>query len=238
MENNSKPVNINSYLKVVILLTAANLLILSIRNLIVGDSVFNFLKSNLFSGVVPFILAYLLDRFYQRVNTFIFWAITLVWVLFYPNSPYMISDLIHNSADKATVENLVVYDTLIIFSIAMLSIFYGFISIKIMFNLFRRKYNAKVAHLVIFCTIALSCVGFYMGREIKSGIKVGNGYLYSSEIFTHPILVIKAVWAQLFPIADHIPAYLMMILFGVVQYLLIIMFKDINDIESTALITK
>ncbi len=238
MENNTKTANLNRYLKIVLILTAANLLILSIRNLIVGDSVFNFLKSNLFSGIIPFILAFLLDRFYDKVNTFIFWAVILVWVLFYPNSPYMISDLIHNDADTQALKNLIVYDTLIIFSIAMLSVFYGFISIKIMFNLLRKKYNVSIANFVIFITILLSCVGFYMGREIKSGIKVGNGYLYSSEIFTHPILVLKAVWQQLFPITDHIPAYIMMALFGIIQYLLIVMFKDINDIEEAEIITK
>lgn len=229
---------IENYLKTVIYLTVANLLILGIRNYLVGDSVFNFLKSNLLSGIIPFILAYGLSKFYLKLNNIIFWIIVLIWVLFYPNSPYMISDLIHDGADPAAVNNLIVYDTLIIFSIAMLSVFYGFLSIKIMFNIFRLKYGNRFAHIIIIFTLVLSCLGFYMGRELKSGIPFGNGFLYSSEIFTHPFKVIKVVWESIFPIGKHLPAYAMMALFGVVQYFLIIMFKDINDVEGAEIITK
>src|SRR4030095_15839712 len=76
------------------------------------------------------------------------------------------------------------------------------------------------------------CLGFYMGRELLSAIKLGNGYLYSWEIFLEPIQIIKIVWHALYPIQDHVPAYLMMLLFGVVQYMLLIMFKDVNDVEN------
>ncbi|MES2797008.1 MAG: DUF1361 domain-containing protein [Bacteroidota bacterium] len=234
----NKSITLDGYLKVVILLTIVNLALLGIRNYMVGDTIFNFLKSNLISGIIPFIIAYLLAKFQSKLKNWIFWIIALVWVLFYPNSPYMISDLIHDGSDTKEIQDLIVYDTLIIFSIAMLSVFYGFLSVKIMFNLFYLKYGNRFAHIAIFLTLALSCVGFYMGRELKSGIPVGNGYLYSSEIFTHPIKVIKIVWHALFPIGAHLPAYAMMVLFGIVQYLLIVMFKDINDIESAKLVTK
>jgi uncharacterized membrane protein len=238
MENIKPALGIDKYLKPLIFLTIANLAILGIRNYLIGDTVFNFLKSNLLSGIIPFILAYLLSKFYTKLNTFFFWIVVLVWVLFYPNSPYMISDLIHDGADTPKVENQIVYDTLIIFSIAMLSVFYGFLSIKIMYNIFRIKYSVKVARIVIFLTVLLSCLGFYMGRELKSGIPFGNGYLYSSEIFTHPIQVLTIVFDSIFPISDHLPAYAMMALFGFVQYFLIIMFKDVNDLEATEIITK
>ncbi len=238
MPNNQSHFKINGYLKVVLIVTIVNLALLTIRNIIVGDSIFNFLKSNLLSGIIPFVIAYLLDMFHTKLSNWIFWLITLVWVLFYPNSPYMISDLIHDDSDPQKITNLIVYDTLIIFSIAMLSVFYGFLSVKIMFNIFRDKYSVRFAHIAIFITLALSCIGFYMGRELKSGIPVGNGYLYSSEIFTHPFKVIKIVLKSILPIGEHMPAYAMMALFGVVQYLLLIMFKDINDVEGAEAVTK
>lgn len=185
------------------------------------------------------IIAFLLNHFYDKLNNFWFWAGTALWVLFYPNAPYMISDLIHNTSDPLDIKDaeLIKYDTLIIFSIAMLSVFYGFLSLKIMFNLFRKKYGNKFAHSAIFITILLSCLGFYMGRELISAIKMGNGYLYSWEIFLEPVQIIKIVWHALWPVGQHWPAYLMMALFGVIQYLLLIMFKDVSDIEPV-LVTK
>ena len=142
----------------------------------------------------------------------------------------MISDLIHNAQSKNP--DLLVYDTLIIFSIAMLSVFIGFLSLKVMFRIFIEKYGKRFAKGFIAFTLVLSCLGFYMGRELKSGLDVGNKYMYSWEIFLDPVTIIKTTWHSLWPIQDNIPAYLMMILFGVIQYMLLIMFKDVNDVED------
>lgn len=230
-----------NYLKVVLTLTIINLAILGTRNLIVGDTFFNFLKSNLFIGSLPaLVIAALIDRYYEKLNSFFFWAATALWVLFYPNAPYMISDLIHNTSDPLDLVNqeLIKFDTLIIFSIAMLSVFYGLLSLKIMFAVFKKRYGDRFAHGAIFVTLALSCLGFYMGRELLSGLNEGNGFMYSWQIFIEPIKIIQIVWKALWPIGEHWPAYAMMTLFGVVQYMLLVMFKDVNDIEGARVVTK
>ncbi len=54
------------HLKVLLLLTPANHIILAIRNYVVGDATFNFLKSNLWSVIIPFIIAVLLDYHLDR----------------------------------------------------------------------------------------------------------------------------------------------------------------------------
>jgi hypothetical protein len=84
----------------------------------------------------------------------------------------------------------------------------------------------------------LSCLGFYMGRELLSAIKLGNGYQYTWEIFLEPIQVIQAVWKALWPVGEHWPAYALMALFGFMQCMLLIMFKDVNDIEGAGVVTK
>lgn len=229
------------YIRIVFLFTCINLIILLIRNFAVGDHYFNFIKSNLFIGSFPVILiAFLLDHFDQKIGKVLFWIGTALWVLFYPNAPYMISDLIHNSQDPLDTlhPDLIKFDTLILFSFAMLSIFYGFISIKIMFNLFRKRYSTRFAHTAIVIVIILSCLGFYMGRELLSAIKLGNGYLYSWEIFLEPLKIIKIVWHALWPIGAHWTAYAMMALFGIIQYMMLVMFKDVSDVEKAGIITK
>ena len=221
-------------IRIVLILTLVNLLVLAIRNLIVGNDFYSFLRSNLYIGSLPVIvIAYLMYHFNDKLNNFIFWIGTFLWVLFYPNAPYMISDLIHDSQDPAiqAYADLIKYDTLIIFSLAMLSVFYGFLSLKLMFGLFKKRYGKHFAHIATNATIILSCLGFYMGRELLSTLELGNGYLYSWEIFLEPIKIIKIVWNALWPVPEHWPAYAMMALFGVVQYILLIMFYYVNDIE-------
>jgi uncharacterized membrane protein len=230
---------IPAYLKALLLFTVANLIILVIRNRIVGDATFNFLKSNLWSGVVPFIIAVVMQFVSYRLNNFFFFIGSFLWLLFYPNAPYMISDLIHSYQEPNDPnETLIVYDTLIIFSLAMLSVFYGFVSLKIMFALFHERFGHVFAHVATVISLVLSCIGFYMGRELKSEIAMGNGYLYSSEIFTEPLYILKTVWHSLMPIKDHLPAYYMMGLFGFAQYQLLFMMKDVSDLESAKLVTK
>jgi uncharacterized membrane protein len=232
---------IPSYLRVAVVLTLVNLAILGIRNLYVGEHFFNFLESNLFIGSFPtIIIAWLIDMYHEKMGKFLFWFAVALWVLFYPNAPYMISDLIHNSEGPKDdpQSELIIYDTLIIFSFAMLSVFIGFLSLKVIFRIFIEKYGKRFARAFITFTLILSCLGFYMGRELPSAIKhLGNGKLYSWEIFLEPIQIIKITWHSLWPIQDNIPVYLLMMLFGVVQYMLLIMFKDVNDVEDITHIT-
>ena len=230
-----KEFKIPSYLRVTVVLTLVNLAIMVIRNIYVGEHYFGFLRSNLFIGSFPtIIIAWVIDVYHERMSKLLFWLAVALWVLFYPNAPYMISDLIHNAQSPADQKypDLIKYDTLIIFSFAMLSVFIGFLSLKVIFRILVEKYGRRFAQAFITITIVLSCLGFYMGRELLSAIKLGNGYLYSWEIFLEPGQIIKIVWHALYPPQDHVPAYLMMLLFGVIQYMLLIMFKDVNDVEN------
>ena len=206
-----------------------------------GDSFFNFLKSNLLSGIIPFIIAVAIHYFNRRLSNFFFIVASLLWLLFYPNSPYMISDLIHPHQDPkdAADNSLIIYDTLIVFSIAMLSVFYGFASLKIMFNLFRKRFGNKFAHTAIFISLCLSCLGFYIGRELISEIKMGNGYLYL-EIFLEPLYIIKTVWDALVPVkrAYNSLLYDGKVCPGFVQYELLIIMKDVSDFEEAEIVTK
>ncbi|TLX75348.1 DUF1361 domain-containing protein [Labilibacter sediminis] len=220
-----KKLFIPKYLKVVLIMTVVNLLVLFIRNQIIDTPIHDTLLLNLFHGFVPLFIAYLMHVFYEKINTFFFWLISFVWVLYYPNSPYMISGLKHIGADAADIQN---YDTLIIFSLAMLSLFYGFISLKLMYNLFIKRYGKKFANTVITITLLLSCLGFYMGRVL---------FLFSADFFKHPVKIVVETWNHLFPISSNLSSYALMFLFGGVQLMLLLMFKDINDVKVEKVIT-
>ena len=232
--------SIPKYVLVLLAFTLVNVIILAVRNKIVGTGTFNFLHSNLLSGIMPLIIAVLIQMFEDKLSTFWFLFGCFVWVIFYPNSPYMISDLIHAHEEglNSVYPSLIIYDTLIIFSIAMLSVFYGFVSLKLMFLLFRDRFGVKKSHVFVVVSIILSCIGFYVGRELKSGTDFGNGFLYSWQLFTEPIYVIKIVWKHLWPIGENANTYYMMLLFGFIQYQLLVMMKDIKDIEQGEIITK
>jgi len=216
------------------------MVILATRNYIVGTSIFDFLHHNLLSGIMPLIIAVVIQMFSDKLSNVWFIIASLAWVIYYPNSPYMISDLIHAHEEgmNSIYPQLIVYDTLIIFSFATLALFYGFVSLKLMYLMYRDRFGYNKAHLFVAISLILSCVAFYIGRELKSGTEFGNGYLYSWQLLTEPVHVIKTIWKHMWPIGENANTYYMMILFGYIQYQLLTMMKDIKDIEQGEVISK
>lgn len=59
-------------------------------------SPFNFMAFNTFLGYIPIEISFHLPRFADR-RSLLFWLMTLLWLLFYPNAPYVMTDLFHLS---------------------------------------------------------------------------------------------------------------------------------------------
>ncbi|WP_461147613.1 DUF1361 domain-containing protein [Spirosoma pulveris] len=204
-------------------ITGFNFLVLFIRNLVLANNEYNFLIWNLFLGFTPLLIAIILFELkVKKINVF-FVSGSILWLLFYPNAPYMISDLIH--VDKTS--SLVVYDALIIFSFAMLSVFYGFYSLKIMHQLYTRLIGTKVANGLVTLSILLSSFGIYLGRVLR---------LNSWDLFTNPLSVIEKIVSHLFPIGNNPATYVTIILFSSIQFILLIMTKNIDEMQEKQLI--
>ena len=209
-----------NYLGTLAVITGINVLVLLVRNLVVENHFYNFLLWNLFLGFVPLIIAWLLSYFSNKAGKILLVLGSLVWLLFYPNAPYMISDLIHVNKDSP----IVLYDTMIIFSFAMLSLFYGFYSLKLIHGLYKKISNTTMAHTVITVTILLSSFGFYLGRILR---------LNSWDIFTKPLEVLQMVLEHLFPVHKNPVTYVVVFLFSAVQIMLLNMIRDLDEVEST-----
>jgi uncharacterized membrane protein len=212
------------YLFILALITVYNLLTLFIRNIAEGNSNLNFLIWNLFLAFLPLLFAWLIYQFAARMNKVLIILCTFVWLLFYPNAPYMISDLIHIQQ----LNPMVLYDALIIFSFAILALFFGFYSLKIIHVLYKQIAGKKVAHTVVWVSIILSSAGIYLGRILR---------LNSWDFFTHPLQVIITIFEHLFPIGTNVTTYIIIVLFSVIQFILLIMTKDMDMIDRNSLIS-
>ncbi len=98
-------------------MSAFGCLLLSIRIMRTGDFYFLFLPWNLFLAWVPFFLS---SRSYQncleeksKLKSVLLWVL---WFLFYPNAPYIITDLVHLGTSTIVPKW---YDSLLIFSFAL-----------------------------------------------------------------------------------------------------------------------
>lgn len=207
-----------AYVKILILFTIFNALFLFARNLAAGNSDYNFLLWNLFLGFLPMAFATLSrDEKIFRSGPLFFGA-GFLWLLFYPNAPYMITDLIH--VDNAT--GSVLYDALMIFSFAMQSLFFGFFSLKLMEATVLERYGKGATKTFLYLSILLSSFGIYLGRILR---------LNSWDVFTHPLQTAGEILSHLFPIGANVSTYAMIFVFTMIQILLFESMKDLENVQ-------
>ena len=135
---------------------------LAVRMLYTGTSVHGWLAWNLFLAWIPFLLALLL---YERARAGASWRVLvplgLLWLAFFPNAPYLITDLKH-IGHGAQVP--VLYDVLLLSAAAWLGLLLGLTSLFLVHAVARRLVGALDAWALVVAVLALSSFGIYLGR--------------------------------------------------------------------------
>lgn len=132
---------------------------------------------NLFLAWIPLLFALVARRLKGKRYTSLFFA--GFWLLFFPNAPYIITDLVHL---KNLNQDLWWYDSLGVFMTAFTGLLIGIYSIQIVHNLLNSFYSKAVAWLLIFGCMLLSGFGIYLGRFSR---------LNSWDIISNPLHLVK-----------------------------------------------
>ena len=145
---------------------------------VVSDFLHIFLIWNLFLAIIPFLITYLIDRNYLKSKLAIIIAL-LTWLFFFPNSIYIITDLIYiNYKDFINMEslytssiylqNLPAYLALFhIYLGSIIGFIYGFKSINTLYNLSKKTVLGKYRDLITIAVFGLSGFGIYIGRFFR-----------------------------------------------------------------------
>jgi hypothetical protein len=133
------------------------------RYYISDTKVFLFLNWNLFLAWIPLLLSSFIRVFHIKSKISLVFII-IVWILFFPNSPYILTDLFHLRARNAVP---IWYDLIVILSYAWTGLICGFISlhdIEKRLSDFGKK-NRMNAVIVLF--LFISSFGVYLGRFLR-----------------------------------------------------------------------
>lgn len=138
------------------------LVLLLIRVIITGDDAYMFFPWNLFLAALPLVCSRQLKK--QGHFTFKAFMLLGVWLLFFPNAPYIITDLFHFS-ERPPVPYW--YDLTLIISGAWAGTAMGFVSLmhveKFLAPLIKPKWRMPAVLLVIL----LCSYGIYLGRYLR-----------------------------------------------------------------------
>ncbi len=150
-----------------------------IRIFLVGQYSYVYMNWNLFLALFPLLFLFLFEReknIFFRILTF------LLWILFLPNSVYLVSDFIH--IRNTGPEWILWYDGIMLFLYASIGIFVNaFMLLKMKKILFPKK-NIYQRVFVILIAI-LTSFGIYLGRYLR--FNSWDIFYIPSKILSHSI---------------------------------------------------
>jgi uncharacterized membrane protein len=129
-----------------------------VRNLYTGNPNFRYLIWNLFLAWVPFVLALLFyDGQRRGMRAPGLAALGALWLVFFPNGPYIVTDFVHLSRDPLSP---LWFDGMTIAAFAATGLLLGLGSLYLVQSAVRRE----LGWLVVGAALLLGSVGIYLGR--------------------------------------------------------------------------
>jgi uncharacterized membrane protein len=135
------------------------------RRVYTKDNLFIFLNWNLFLAFLPWALTSVSVLFPKIRNSKIKISRLLIsWLIFFPNAPYILTDLIHL---RISSRMPVWYDLLLILSFAWTGLLFGFLSLwdieQILGKYLKPLYTTVISTVLLF----IGALGIYIGRYLR-----------------------------------------------------------------------
>jgi uncharacterized membrane protein len=165
----------------VFLLLCVGCFVLSVgRCMISGTSGFLFLNWNLFLAGIPLLLSRLLMHNDNITKTKVVLLVPM-WLLFFPNAPYILTDLFH-LGNTNTMPKW--FDLMMILMFAWAGLFAGFKSLQDIQRMLAKFMSERKSMLIVVLLLFIAAFGVYIGRFERWN---------SWDILTHPFSVMGDV---------------------------------------------
>ena len=136
-----------------------------VRNVHTGNVNFRYLIWNLFLAWIPFALSvFVYDRWRRRRTGMLLLALGGLWLLFFPNAPYIATDFVHLQR-SALVPYW--YDAVTIAAFAWVGLMLGFASLYLMQTVVRQWRGVVAGWIFAVFAISLCSLGIYLGRFLR-----------------------------------------------------------------------
>lgn len=174
---------------ILLLSCAFSVCLTGIRVVYTGNILFVWLIWNLFLAFVPYAISRFAIRRPQLIhNNWKFIVVFISWLLFIPNSFYIITDLFHLRVRSVPLW----FDLALILSFAWNGLLLGILSMRQMEKMMEMKLNIANEWLFVYPMMLLNAFGVYVGRYLRfnSWDVFSNPFRLFNEIMyliVHPI---------------------------------------------------
>jgi uncharacterized membrane protein len=157
-----------------------------------GNSHYESLVWNLFLAWIPFVFAlYVYDGYRRRRAGLSLWAGGLLWLVFFPNAPYIVTDF---KWLRSWTGAPIWYDVILLSAAAWCGLLLGFMSLYLMQAVVRRALGTVNAWLFALGALGLSSFGVYLGRFERWN---------SWDVFTRPRVLAAELWSGVVSPLEH-----------------------------------
>jgi uncharacterized membrane protein len=128
---------------------------------------YGFLIWNLFLAWIPFLIAYFTYSItLKRSLVYIIIPFTaLLWLIFFPNAPYILTDFQHLKLDNGSAP--LWYDVIMLIWCAWTGLLLGIISLYLMHEIVKREFGRVAGWAFVLIVSVASGAGIYIGRFVR-----------------------------------------------------------------------
>jgi uncharacterized membrane protein len=152
------------------LMTSASLIcvLLVAARITYTDSVqYTNLVWNLILAWIPFVLAYLAHALsWKRLLLYFVLPITaFLWLIFFPNAPYILTDLQHLVKESSSAP--LWYDVIVMIWFSWTGLLLGLVSLYLMHDIVQRTFGRWFGWAFVLIVSGISSFGVYLGRFVR-----------------------------------------------------------------------
>lgn len=157
-----------------------------------GSIHYIFLPWNLFLAWIPFLAAVLLNEARtKKYSNAVMTALFFCWLIFFPNSPYILTDLFHLRPKHGIP---LWFDLVLILSFAWNGLLLGFASLFEIQSFLRERFSLFTAKAFVAILMIMCSFGIYLGRYPRWN---------SWDIITNPIALFGDIFSMILHPLDN-----------------------------------
>jgi uncharacterized membrane protein len=173
------------------------------RSIYSGTRFFFFLNWNLFLAFIPWALTTIamIKPIIQKSKIAIFFILSF-WLLFFPNAPYILTDLFYLRRQTGMP---IWFDLILILSFAWTGLLFGFLSLWDIERILIKKLKRPIVTLISIGLLFIGSFGIYLGRYLRWN---------SWDLLVEPIKLIYDIGDHVFNPFQHPGAWGMTLFMG------------------------
>ncbi len=190
--------------------TVACLSVLAAYVAVTGTRRLGYLPWNLFLAWVPYVLGRAIGRLADRTQhgTGILVLPVGLWLLFFPNAPYIVTDLVHLTESPG---RYVFVDAVLIVAFAALGLALAIVSLGNVHAVVRERLGQSVGWAFVASAGMLTGLGVWLGRVLRWN---------SWDLFTDPVVLLGTIGRGLASPTDYVRPLVFSAAFGCALLLL------------------